>query len=560
MYKDFFGFVEEPFSIVPSSKYLFLSARHREALSHLQIGLNSGGGFAMLTGEVGTGKTTVSKAMLANLEGNWVAGLILNPTFSEVELLEAICDEFSLSYTQPSSLKQLSQAIYHYLLDNHKKGIQTLLLIDEAQHLSAQVLEQLRLLTNLETDSRKLLKVLLVGQPELQHKLQTIELRQLAQRITGRYHLLPLVEKDIADYIGFRLRVAGGCEDIFSDRAVQFIASQSQGIPRLINLICDKALYYAMLSQQNSVDRNIAKKACHDVLAYQAPTGNKAQVSTHSSRSHHWLSPALLSLAIAGATYLGLTSWHQWQQLQTQFNEQQAHTQQLQQQMAEKQSIANQEQQHFAQLIEQSRSPMGAMQALYHLWGFDASIVDSDCEYGTTPPFHCFQSKASLSSIVASNRPVVITLYDDQHPYFAILQGVANDRVTLLLAGERVQLPVTWLDQHWKGQFRYLWYSEILETVKANSSGQQVQILDKLLAKALNATPLETSIFNDELKKRVSTFQAWQGLDADGIAGNQTLRQLDRLTSDNAPKLLSATAQLSAPSTSSVQADSEENQ
>ncbi|GAM76947.1 general secretion pathway protein A [Vibrio ishigakensis] len=218
MYKDYFGFIEEPFSIVPSSRFLFLSARHREALTHLQMGLGGGGGFAMLTGEVGTGKTTVSKAMLANLESNWVAGLILNPTFSEIELLEAICDEFSLTYQQPTTLKQLSQLLYQYLLENHQQGKQTLLFIDEAQHLSPQVLEQLRLLTNLETENHKLLKVLLIGQPELQHKLQTSELRQLAQRITGRYHLLPLVEKEVADYIQFRLHVAGCNKKLFSLR------------------------------------------------------------------------------------------------------------------------------------------------------------------------------------------------------------------------------------------------------------------------------------------------------------------------------------------------------
>ncbi|MEZ9629542.1 AAA family ATPase [Vibrio breoganii] len=536
MYKDYFGFVEEPFSIVPSSKYLFLSARHREALSHLQIGLNSGGGFAMLTGEVGTGKTTVSKAMLANLEGNWVAGLILNPTFSEIELLEAICDEFSLSYEQPTSLKQLSQIINHYLLDNHQKGLQTLVLIDEAQHLSRQVLEQLRLLTNLETDSHKLLKVLLVGQPELQHKLQTIELRQLAQRITGRYHLLPLVEKEIADYIGFRLRISGVNDALFSDKAIRIIASHSQGIPRLINLICDKALHYAMLTQQRSVDHKVAIKASEDVLAYQAPALHQSQPI--KSNSNNWLSATLLALIVAGSSYVGLTGWQQWQNLQMEHQAQQLQAQQVQSEMNELNQLANAKQQRFVQLIEQSRSPMSAMQSLYRLWGYNASIVDADCEYGTQPPFHCFQGAADLPEIVASNRPVVLTLYEQQQPYFAVLRSINSDSVELLLAGERVQLPITWLDEHWKGQFRYLWYSEILQTLKLNSSGEQVQVLDELLAKVLNAKPLNTAVYNDAMQKRVSAFQSWQGLDADGVAGNRTLRQLDRLTSEKAPRLL----------------------
>lgn len=195
MYKQYFGFSELPFSIVPNSRFLYQSQRHSEAMLRLTAGLGEGGGFAMLTGEVGTGKTTVARAMLSNLDHSVHAGLILNPTFSNLELLEAICDEFGLEYQSGSSLKTLNQLIHQFLLHNHANGVQTLLVIDEAQHLSAEVLEQLRLLTNLETESQKLLKVLLIGQPELQQKLQMPQLRQLAQRITGRYHLLPSIVK-----------------------------------------------------------------------------------------------------------------------------------------------------------------------------------------------------------------------------------------------------------------------------------------------------------------------------------------------------------------------------
>ncbi|GAL13096.1 general secretion pathway protein A [Vibrio astriarenae] len=172
----------------------------------------------MLTGEVGTGKTTVAKSMLANLDEFTKAGLILNPTFSSIELLQAVCDEYAIEYTANSTLKDLSQVIHHYLMDNHAQGIQTLLVIDEAQHLAPDVLEQLRLITNLETESQKLLKVLLVGQPELQQKLQWPQLRQLAQRITGRYHLLPLDAKETGAYIRFRLATAGGPIELFSKK------------------------------------------------------------------------------------------------------------------------------------------------------------------------------------------------------------------------------------------------------------------------------------------------------------------------------------------------------
>lgn len=535
MYKDYFGFIEEPFSIVPSSKFLFLSARHREALTHLQMGLGGGGGFAMLTGEVGTGKTTVSKAMLANLESNWTAGLILNPTFSELELLEAICDEFSIEYEQPTRLKQLSQLIYHYLLQNHQQGKQTLLFIDEAQHLSPQVLEQLRLLTNLETENHKLLKVLLIGQPELQQKLQTVELRQLAQRITGRYHLLPLIEKEVADYIQFRLHVAGSDRKLFSSKAVRIIASQTQGVPRLINLVCDKALHYAMLSQASEVDGKLAAQASEDILSFQAPS-QKTQPQTVKKPIFR---PAVLALLLASAG-LGFTAMSAWQQMHRLEAEHSLLAEQ-QQQYAENKAITQKQQAEDTQLnslIAQSHSPMGAMQSLYALWGYQASIVDSDCQNGTNAPFHCYHGNATLEQIIASNRPVVVTLYQEGVPFFAVFSHIEQERVELVLNKQRVELPLEWLRAHWRGEFRYLWYSEITETLKLNNRGEQVHQLDKLIAQVLNAEPLETQVFNQELKSRVTMFQEWQGLSADGVAGNRTLRQLDRLTTTQAPTLL----------------------
>ncbi len=226
MYLNFFGFDELPFSIVPNARYLYLSQRHQEAIVHLQAGLGDGGGFAMLTGEVGTGKTTVARAILASLPGKTRAGMILNPTFSDLELLEAICDEFELNYPKKATLKKLTQVLHEFLLAEHAQGIQVLLMIDEAQHLAPDVLEQLRLLTNLETENHKLLKVLLIGQPELQEKLRMPQLRQLAQRITGRYHLLPLSEEQSADYIRFRLEQAGGTQNSLTVRHANGLPSK----------------------------------------------------------------------------------------------------------------------------------------------------------------------------------------------------------------------------------------------------------------------------------------------------------------------------------------------
>ena len=205
MYKAFFNLTDNPFSISPNPKYLYMSERHAEALTHLLYGLRDGGGFVLLTGEVGTGKTTVSRCLRQQLPEDTDLAFILNPALSTEDMLASICDAFHLTYPQPVSLKALFDTLHHFLLQNHQAGRRTLLVIDEAQHLMPEVLEQLRLLTNMETDDAKLLQIVLIGQPELQQLLRQPLLRQLAQRITARYHLLPLDLNDVDSYVRFRM-------------------------------------------------------------------------------------------------------------------------------------------------------------------------------------------------------------------------------------------------------------------------------------------------------------------------------------------------------------------
>lgn len=376
MYKDFFGFVELPFSIVPNSRYLYLSQRHKEAITHLQAGLGDGGGFAMLTGEVGTGKTTVAKAMLANLDENTKAGLILNPTFSSRDLLEAICDEFKVSYPEEASLKQLNQAIHDYLLRNHKMGWTTLLVIDEAQHLAADVLEQLRLLTNLETDTRKLLKVLLVGQPELQRLLQTTQLRQLAQRITGRYHLLPLDEKETADYITFRLHTAGGDKQLFDRSSTKLIAKYSHGIPRLINLICDKSLNLSYHKGNVVVDKQTVHQACEEVMQFQAEIYQQDQPVRRSFEWPTWGSAAIGVFAAVGIGWAVMQKMPSQVSTSIQSNPIQVAQTTSQPVIAEMNEQLTSEQRNM--LLEQTQSNL-AVNELYKLWGYRASVRDNLC-------------------------------------------------------------------------------------------------------------------------------------------------------------------------------------
>ncbi|MDF2153277.1 ExeA family protein [Vibrio sp. CAU 1672] len=531
MYKDFFGFVELPFSIVPNSRYLYLSQRHKEAITHLQAGLGEGGGFAMLTGEVGTGKTTVAKAMLANLNDNTKAGLILNPTFSSRDLLEAICDEFRLGYPEEATLKQLNQAIHRYLLSNHQQGWQTLLVIDEAQHLSAEVLEQLRLLTNLETDTRKLLKVLLVGQPELQTLLQTTQLRQLAQRITGRYHLLPLDEKETADYIAFRLHTAGGRQQLFARSSIQMIAKYSHGIPRLINLICDKALQLSYHQGNPALDKQVVQRACEEVMQFQANIYQQDK----PVRAFVW--PAW-GTALIGCMAAALVGWGALQQLPPKLDGTvesptvTAAPPVVAEVVEQTQLSAKQR----GQLLAQTQSSL-AVNELYRLWGYQASVRDNLCLSEPQSTMRCERRMVTWTQLVEQNRPVILELNYQGQVGYVVLYALGEEEVEVLNGQQRLRLPTAWLQPMWQGNIIELWQAPLRETLRLNMTGPAVAVLDGLLAQAVGEPPLGTSTFDQALQERVELFQRWQGMGVDGIAGQRTLQRLQRSVQIEAPQL-----------------------
>ncbi|MFN3899988.1 MAG: ExeA family protein [Alishewanella aestuarii] len=307
MYSGFFGFSSPPFSIAPNPDFMFLSPRHAEALAHLRFGLGDAGGFVLLTGEVGTGKTTVSRSLLQELDEQTDVAFILNPTLSELELLAAICDELKIRYKKTdASLKLLGDKITQRLQKNHDAGKKTILIIDEAQHLQPAVLEQLRLLTNLETNTKKLLQVILIGQPELQQLLQRNDLRQLAQRITARYHLLPLNLSEVQQYVRFRLKVAGCERPVFNDKAVKKLYELSGGIPRLLNLLADRALLAAYGKQQAVVEAYEVQRAAAEILPLN-------QASTTEKSLPGWLWPLLALFGIILGFLLAvqvLPLWH----------------------------------------------------------------------------------------------------------------------------------------------------------------------------------------------------------------------------------------------------------
>lgn len=289
MYAAHFGLREPPFAITPNPAYVYLSRHHQEGLAHLLYGAGEEGGFVQLTGEVGTGKTTLVRTLLEQRLEHVDIALCLNPQLTVEDLLETICDELgalrphrraaasafqdtmdllnsTITAAKSDSLKPLLDALNAHLLRAHAAGRRTVLIIDEAQHLSREVLEQLRLLTNLETTRHKLLRIILVGQPELRDMLARADLRQLAQRITARYHLPPLTRREAAAYIRHRLYIAGGRDDLFTSGAQRTVYRYARGIPRLINVICDRALLGAYAQGMQRVTTRQVRQAAREAL------------------------------------------------------------------------------------------------------------------------------------------------------------------------------------------------------------------------------------------------------------------------------------------------------
>ena len=543
MYLSFFGLNEKPFAITPDPRYLYLSERHAEALAHLLYGINEAGGFVQLTGEVGTGKTTIVRSLLAQTPKNAEIALILNPKMTAPEFLLTICEELGIGVPDSAlgSLKDLVDILSEYLLRAHAAGHRVVLVVDEAQNLSPDVLEQVRLLTNLETNTQKLLQIILIGQPELREQLARTELRQLAQRITGRYHLNPLSHDETCAYVRHRLRVAGATTDIFAPQALNAVFRLSQGVPRVINVICDRALLGAYSLDRHRVTTSLVRNAAAEVFGQRftpdwlpwAVTAAIALVLSgvtfaiwKAQTFHTRPPPAPATVAAAapradGAAALPVALGRPSQP-----------------------PAATQ----LAQLLTQHAGETdtdGAFGKLFGLWGAKYQPSGTDpCTQASSLGLACIAERGSFGQLRLYNHPAILLLHDGGGATHQVVLTALDDEQARLDLGGRQAVSLGELSRYWLGDFVMLWRpaSSPVKAISSGMRGPQVRWLRQSLQHLHGAqgdAPV-SDVFDAELAGEVREFQRQHQLVVDGIAGVQTQIALASAVAGSDAPLLSA--------------------
>jgi general secretion pathway protein A len=518
MYKEYYGLKEPPFSIAPDPHYLYMSDNHREALAHLLYGINSDNGFVLLTGDVGTGKTTVCRCLLAQLPENSNIAFILNPKVTVNELLATICDELGIGYPQGNiSNKVFIDSINDYLINANKKGRRTVLIVEEAQNLSPEVLEQIRLLTNLETNERKLLQIIMVGQPELNKLLSRPELRQLKQRITARYHLGPLAKHEMAPYVLHRLSVAGVNRNLFPSRTIERLFQLSGGIPRIINLLCDRTLLGTYVQGKSMVDLPTLNKAAREVFG---EVGERKQMKKT-------LSWAIISLLlIVCGTALGTTYLHRSKLIE-----------------GNKTELQRLNVLPWPDGLPFDRDQTMAFQALFKKWEVPYKSKEDVCQQAQAHGLSCMKGLGSLGSIIILNSPAVLKLFDDQgKEFYVTLTGIKGQTATIEVGDESRRVALEEVEKRWLGDYTLLWRlpPNYRGDIHPGMSGTDVHWLDAQLARiqGRKARTGEFLTYDQQLVTEMKKFQLIEGLVPDGIVGPRTVIHLNTAAGVKAPNLV----------------------
>ena len=539
MYEHYFGLTEAPFSIAPDPRYLYLSQRHQEALAHLLYGVNGDGGFVLLTGEVGAGKTTVCRCLLEQIPASCDVAYVFNPKLTVGELLSTICIEFGIAVpSDNTSVKVFVDGINACLLDAHARERHTVLIIDEAQNLSPVVLEQLRLLTNLETNQRKLLQIILIGQPELAVMLEQPELRQLSQRIIARYHLGPLTRSEVAAYVRHRLEIAGAQRQLFPASLMGRLYRLSGGVPRVINVLCDRALLGTYVQEKERVDRATLEQAAREVF----PEGRRRSLVT----------PLLMVLIAVLVGALAMTLYRLDQRESAMATERMtAAIGAAQNPTSPTKNIAAKGAEPAAPLPDtlqwpaaepRARNEQLAYAALFRAWGADYQWADA-CRQAQSLGLRCRSARAGLDELRQLNRPAVLVMRDDRGPFQAALIALDDKSVTFVIGAETATVALGALAAQWAGQYTLLWRlpQDARETIRAGERGPAVQWLIGQLALASGqvADTGKAPVFDDAVEGQVKEFQLAQGLIPDGMVGPQTVVRLAGVGDRSAPELQS---------------------
>jgi general secretion pathway protein A len=551
MYLSFFGLSEKPFAITPDPRYLYLSERHAEALAHLLYGVNESGGFIQLTGEVGTGKTTVVRTLLSRVPHHADVAVILNPRVTPVEFLLTICEELGLIIADADrdSVKQMVDALNQRLLAAHADGRRIIVIVDEAQNLSAEVLEQVRLLTNLETPTQKLLQIILIGQPELRELLDRTELRQLAQRITGRYHLEPLSREETHGYVRHRLRVAGAGEEIFTPSALTEVHRLAAGIPRVINVTCDRALLGAYTQETRKVTAALVRRAAGEVY------GRRFMPS--------WLGWLAGTVGLVGIAAAALIGWQLWQKQIFPLHMARAKAPQA---AAHPKAAPNAPTSAPAASIpaavklparvpeavsinallatnSANTTDAAAFRRLLSLWGTAMADDKNPCGQAAKAGLSCLDQRGSWAQVRALNRPAILTLTDDRgQRHRVVLSGLDDQYATLNLGEHNQRVSIDEVSRDWFGEFTVVWKPKTARTrlLSVGMQGDEVRWLRRSLNALQGAAsdPEHGDVYDEELAIAVQNFQREHRLNVDGIAGVQTQVVLDTALAEPGSPLL----------------------
>ncbi len=543
MYASFFGLSEKPFAITPDPRYLFMSERHAEALAHLLYGITEAGGFIQLTGEVGTGKTTIVRSLLERMPGHADVAVILNPQLTPLQFVLTICEELGIFVRDEDleSIKDLVDILNKRLLEAHAKGRRIVVIVDEAQNLSPETLEQVRLLTNLETRSQKLLQIILIGQPELREVLGRVELRQLAQRITARYHLSPLSREETCAYVNHRMRVAGCAVEVFSRAALREVHRLSDGIPRIINVICDRALLGAFTQEIHHITPALIRSAASEVYG--------------RSFSPPWAKPLAAGSAAIAVLVLCVTLWQLMDRTDSAAPQAAAvgtpatsatspaapADPEPAAPTAQELDIADLLQSHAHETNTES-----AFTKLFALWGgsYDRSRGRA-CDQATAQGLQCVYQQGSWGQLRTLNRPAILTLIDDGgNAHQVVVSGLSDGDAKLAFMESQPEVSVASISRYWYGDYLVLWRPQVSTTraLSAGMQGDSVRWLRERLSslQGANSEAPASDYYDEELTRMVEDFQRRHRLHVDGIAGIQTQIVLDTLSNPAGAPLLVA--------------------